>query len=231
MLHSHTLLPPHSSRSPYKTARGNRNSQWQLVGSKEKAAVATICTSEISPAPTATSSKTQLANRLHSQITDICILLWSAPLPQLLRWSTEPQDHETWPGHVCASAKAFVRGIHNGLLAKPYRTPPPAFRVRKAERWSSVGNSPSAFRQKTFHFFFMPQRGEESRPGLPGNRQAVACSHGHRGGVWRAEVAEMKAMRKLCKEAGWWLKRERSWKSHSQTQAGMVSGDIRGMIH
>lgn len=72
-----------------------------------------------------------------------------------------------------------------------------------------MGNSPSAFRKKTFLFFSCPIRVRSPGLGCP-DRQAAASSHGHRGGVWCAEVAEVKPMRKLCKEAGWWLKRERS---------------------
>lgn len=92
-----------------------------------------------------------------------------------------------------------------------------------------MGNSPSAFRQKTFIFFFMPRRGEESQLGLPGHAGCCLLSGTQRRSSVCREAAEMKAMRKLCKEAVWRLKRERSWGSHSQTKAGTVSREIRGI--
>lgn len=79
-------------------------------------------------------------------------------------------------------------------------------------------NYPSAFREKTFHFFSCPT-GVRS-PGLGClDRQATACCRGHRGGVWCAEIAEVKAIRKLSKEAGWWPEREELRVSVS-TQSG-----------
>lgn len=57
------------------------------------------------------------------------------------------------------------------------------------------------------------------------DRQATVCCHGHRGGVWCAEIAEVKAIRKLCKEAGWWLESVEMRVSVSKQSSHSIWGD------
>lgn len=158
-----------------------------MSAGRRKAVVAMACTREISPAPTATSSKNPIGQppsqpkHGHWHPALVCSSTTSAEIEKV-----ELQNNKTWPGHVCASAQAFAASSHFQGEG------------RKQEGGSLQVIVLLLSDRKHFIFFSCPT-GVRS-PGL--GRKADACSHGHRGRVWCAEAAEVRGRRKLCKEAG-----------------------------
>lgn len=69
----------------------------------------------------------------------------------------ELQDHETLPGHVCASVQAFGLGDSQQGASRALQDIISCFQSKgRREKGDAVGSS---FRQKTFNFYFLPPQG------------------------------------------------------------------------
>lgn len=117
----------------------------------------------------------------------------------------EPQEHKTLARTcLCIHSSIRVGDLQRAPSKALEGTPSPAFRVREESRKVVRTGEFSCFQIENISSFFTPHRDEESRSRLPGQRGYCLLSW-----AWQKSfVAEVKAMRKLCKEAGWWLKRE-----------------------